>query len=141
MIYFSADQGPEGQRTIVSETHGPLTGRRVVRGRETGMSALLSDEHKAGKGSELLSPFATFGSVRQRQPHRRSAATCPRGDHRPQRRSGGDSACPKPDERYRVSQLVTSSTFHLPPGRAQSERRPIEDHHAPWARTGFDGSQ
>ncbi len=34
VIYFSADQGPEGQRTIVSETHGPLTGRRVVRGRE-----------------------------------------------------------------------------------------------------------
>jgi DNA polymerase (family X) len=34
MVYFHTDSEPEGQRTIVTETHGPLLGRRVVRGRE-----------------------------------------------------------------------------------------------------------
>ena len=34
VIYFHQDSGPEGQRTVVTETHGPLAGRRVVRGRE-----------------------------------------------------------------------------------------------------------
>ncbi|MEJ1932402.1 helix-hairpin-helix domain-containing protein [Nostoc sp. NIES-2111] len=34
VIYFQSDHGPEGQRTIVTETHGPMTGLRVVRGRE-----------------------------------------------------------------------------------------------------------
>jgi len=34
VIYFHSDHGPEGQRTIVTETHGPLEGRRIVRGRE-----------------------------------------------------------------------------------------------------------
>ncbi|UCH75544.1 MAG: hypothetical protein JSU82_06855 [Rhodospirillales bacterium] len=34
VLYFHTDSGPEGQRTVVTETHGPLGGRRVVRGRE-----------------------------------------------------------------------------------------------------------
>jgi hypothetical protein len=34
VIYFHQDSGPEGQRTIVTETRRPLAGRRVVRGRE-----------------------------------------------------------------------------------------------------------
>jgi putative hydrolase len=34
VIYFHPDDAPEGQRTVVTETHGPLAGRRVVRGRE-----------------------------------------------------------------------------------------------------------
>jgi len=34
VIYFHADHQEEGQRTIVTETHGPLEGSRVVRGRE-----------------------------------------------------------------------------------------------------------
>ena len=34
VIYFHRDSGPEGQRTVVTETRGPLAGRRVVRGRE-----------------------------------------------------------------------------------------------------------
>jgi hypothetical protein len=34
VIYFNRDHGPEHQRTIVSETRGPLQGYRVVRGRE-----------------------------------------------------------------------------------------------------------
>jgi putative hydrolase len=34
VVYFHQDHTPEGQRTIVTETHGPLAGRRVIRGRE-----------------------------------------------------------------------------------------------------------
>lgn len=34
VIYFHRDNGSEGQRTVVTETRGPLAGRRVVRGRE-----------------------------------------------------------------------------------------------------------
>lgn len=35
VLYFYDDQNAEGQHTVVTETHGPLAGRRVVRGRET----------------------------------------------------------------------------------------------------------
>lgn len=35
VIYFGQPGGPEHQRTVVTETRGPLEGRRVVRGRET----------------------------------------------------------------------------------------------------------
>jgi DNA polymerase (family X) len=34
VIYFHQDSGSEGQRTVVTETRGPLAGGRVVRGRE-----------------------------------------------------------------------------------------------------------
>lgn len=34
VLYFHTDSGPEGQRTVVTETYGSLEGRRVVRGRE-----------------------------------------------------------------------------------------------------------
>lgn len=34
VIYFSDEQGDEGQLTVVSERRGALTGERVVRGRE-----------------------------------------------------------------------------------------------------------
>jgi putative hydrolase len=34
IVYFHTDTQTEGQRTIVTETHGALHGRRVVRGRE-----------------------------------------------------------------------------------------------------------
>jgi len=34
VIYFSKPGAREHQRTVVTETHGPLEGRRVVRGRE-----------------------------------------------------------------------------------------------------------
>ena len=35
IVYFYDDHHDEGQYTVVSETRGPLTGKRVVRGRET----------------------------------------------------------------------------------------------------------
>jgi DNA polymerase (family X) len=34
VVHFHQDSGPEGQRTLVTETRGSLAGRRVVRGRE-----------------------------------------------------------------------------------------------------------
>ena len=34
VIYFARDDGREHSRTVVTETHGPLEGKRVVRGRE-----------------------------------------------------------------------------------------------------------
>ena len=34
VLYFYDDEHTEGQHTVVTETHGPLAGRRVVRGRE-----------------------------------------------------------------------------------------------------------
>lgn len=34
VIYHQLDSGPEGQSTVVTETAGPMAGRRVVRGRE-----------------------------------------------------------------------------------------------------------
>jgi putative hydrolase len=34
VIYFHEEGGGEAQRTIVTETQGPLAGRRIVRGRE-----------------------------------------------------------------------------------------------------------
>ncbi len=35
VLYFHHDTQPEQQRTVVTETHGELVGRRVVRGRES----------------------------------------------------------------------------------------------------------
>ena len=35
IVYFHKNHWPEGQRTIVTERHGPRAGQRVVRGRET----------------------------------------------------------------------------------------------------------
>jgi len=34
VVYFSDDDGEDGQATVVTERRGALTGRRVVRGRE-----------------------------------------------------------------------------------------------------------
>ena len=35
VIYFYDDEHSEAQCTVVTETHGPMKGQRVVRGRET----------------------------------------------------------------------------------------------------------
>ena len=40
VVYFHQDTRPEGRRTIVTETHGPARGSRVVRGREAECLAL-----------------------------------------------------------------------------------------------------
>jgi hypothetical protein len=34
IIYFHHELGSEGQRTVVTETRGPIRGQRTVRGRE-----------------------------------------------------------------------------------------------------------
>jgi hypothetical protein len=48
VIYFGREGGPEHQRTVVTETRGPLEGRRVVRGRETACRA-----HYLGQGQGI----------------------------------------------------------------------------------------
>jgi len=42
VMYFYRDNQAEGQRTIVTETHGPLEGLRVVRGREAECRSLYA---------------------------------------------------------------------------------------------------
>jgi hypothetical protein len=43
VLFFYDDDHVEGQHTIVTETHGPLAGRRVVRGREAECGAHYSE--------------------------------------------------------------------------------------------------
>ncbi len=47
VVYFGRDGGPEHPRTVVTETHGPLEGRRVVRGREVECRAHYFGEAQA----------------------------------------------------------------------------------------------
>jgi hypothetical protein len=47
VVYFHDDEHREGQRTVVTETHGLLHGKRVVRGREA-----LCARHYAGRRAE-----------------------------------------------------------------------------------------
>jgi hypothetical protein len=42
VIYFYDDEHAEGQHTVVTETRGPLVGRRVVRGREADCRAFYA---------------------------------------------------------------------------------------------------
>jgi len=44
VIYFHRDHGAEHQRTVVTETRGPLQGMRVVRGREAECRSLQIDD-------------------------------------------------------------------------------------------------
>jgi hypothetical protein len=44
VLYYYDDEHAEGQHTVVTETHGPLTGQRVVRGREAECRAHYSEE-------------------------------------------------------------------------------------------------
>lgn len=47
VLYYYDDHHEEGQNTIVTETHGPLKGRRVVRGREAECRALATAASQA----------------------------------------------------------------------------------------------
>lgn len=49
VLYFHTDHGDEAQRTVVTETSGPLEGRRVVRGRESECAALFRTPAQAKK--------------------------------------------------------------------------------------------
>ena len=44
IVYFYDEHHVEGQHTVVTETRGPLAGRRVVRGREPACAALYAQE-------------------------------------------------------------------------------------------------
>ncbi len=50
VVYFYDDHHREGQHTVVTETRGPLTGRRVVRGRELECRQHYASEGADGKG-------------------------------------------------------------------------------------------
>jgi DNA uptake protein ComE-like DNA-binding protein len=54
VIYYEKD-GHENQHTVVTETHGPMKGRRVVRGREKECFALYRQDEEEG-GSCVGSP-------------------------------------------------------------------------------------
>jgi len=47
VIYFYDGEHAEGQHTVVTETRGPLAGRRVVRGREAECRAWYAAQSKA----------------------------------------------------------------------------------------------
>jgi len=48
VVLFYERNGDEGQCTVVTETHGPLAGRRVVRGRES--ECAKAGDARAGAG-------------------------------------------------------------------------------------------
>lgn len=50
VMYFYSDDEPEGQCTVVTETRGELTGKRVVRGREAECRAFYAT---AGNGQDV----------------------------------------------------------------------------------------
>lgn len=58
VISFSRPGGPDGQRTVVTETHGTMIGRRVVRGREAECAppAPSAPDLSAGSGEAHASP-------------------------------------------------------------------------------------
>jgi putative hydrolase len=59
VIYFHRDDAPEGLRTVVTETHGPLAGERVVRGREAECLKRMSDRESfiaSGAGADRDPP-------------------------------------------------------------------------------------
>jgi hypothetical protein len=59
VIYYEKDSH-ENQHTVVTETHGPLKGRRVVRGREKECFALYGQrEEKGGSGVGSPEEFVT----------------------------------------------------------------------------------
>jgi putative hydrolase len=49
-VYFHDSEHREGQHTVVTETQGPLRGRRVVRGRETECAAFYAGQAAAAGG-------------------------------------------------------------------------------------------
>ena len=54
VLYFHTDHGPEAQRTVVTETSGSLTGRRVVRGREAECATVLTGPSRARKSARQV---------------------------------------------------------------------------------------
>jgi hypothetical protein len=46
ILYFERDGAAEGRHTVVTETHGPLAGHRVVRGREAECERLFARTHR-----------------------------------------------------------------------------------------------
>ena len=62
VIYFHSDSGGEAQRTIVTETRGPLAGQRVVRGRERECLAV----YESAPTREMKSPDGRVNDEKRR---------------------------------------------------------------------------
>jgi hypothetical protein len=56
VIYFHTDTQPEGQRTVVTETHGELVGKRVVRGREADCRVHYGALHQRPTDARTIAP-------------------------------------------------------------------------------------
>ena len=56
VVYFYDDHHQEGQHTIVTETQGPLRGKRVVRGREDECRDFYAGEQASGRSREAVKP-------------------------------------------------------------------------------------
>jgi hypothetical protein len=54
VIYYETDRTPEGQCTVVTETQGPLKGRRVVRGREHEVETSCGASPERSAASQLV---------------------------------------------------------------------------------------
>jgi putative hydrolase len=63
VLYFYDDDHREGQHTVVTETQGPLAGRRVVRGREAECAELGPRTKAVGPAGDPEDPPAPGGSV------------------------------------------------------------------------------
>jgi putative hydrolase len=50
VLYFHTNSSPEAQCTVVTETHGPLKGKRVVRGREVECAVYYAAGKARGEG-------------------------------------------------------------------------------------------
>jgi putative hydrolase len=56
VVYFRTDHETEGQRTVVTETQGPMAGQRVVRGRESECRAEEVATQGSGSAASNVSP-------------------------------------------------------------------------------------
>ncbi len=64
VVLFYERNGDAGQCTVVTESHGPLTGRRVVRGRENECGRLAAADTGTGAEPAPVGPGSLFGAAR-----------------------------------------------------------------------------
>jgi hypothetical protein len=107
VVYFHADARGEGQRTVVTETHGILAGQRVVRGREEECRA--HDEAQRGSGP------AVDGVVRWSRCSRRETP------------NDGPSLAPAQQEQPGDADAREDQQEESPEGRAQRPERAPRD--------------
>lgn len=63
VLYFHVSGGPEAQRTVVTETWGDLTGKRVVRGREAECREFYARRRRAAPAPAVPTPVSRVEHV------------------------------------------------------------------------------